>query len=60
MEMAINYEMQRQAQLLDNGQVPIQETRGFNAATAQTFSQRSKEAAEDYRYFPILIYHPLN
>lgn len=52
MEMAINYEMQRQAQLLDNGQVPIQETRGFNAATAQTFSQRSKEAAEDYRYFP--------
>lgn len=52
MEMAINYEMERQAKLLDQGQTPKQETRGFSAESGKTFSQRAKEEAEDYRYFP--------
>ena len=51
-EAAIAYEMDRQAKLLDQGLTPKQETRGYNAKTGQTFSQRSKEDAEDYRYFP--------
>jgi aspartyl-tRNA(Asn)/glutamyl-tRNA(Gln) amidotransferase subunit B len=52
MESAINYEMNRQAKLLDQGKTPKQETRGFNAELGKTFSQRSKEEAQDYRYFP--------
>jgi aspartyl-tRNA(Asn)/glutamyl-tRNA(Gln) amidotransferase subunit B len=52
LEQAINFEMQRQAVMLDDGQTPVQETRGYNPETGKTFSQRSKEDAEDYRYFP--------
>jgi len=52
MEKAVAYEMERQAHELDTGQTPIQETRGWNDAKGETFSQRVKEDAEDYRYFP--------
>lgn len=51
-EQAIGYEMNRQAEILDSGKTPTQETRGFDSLKATTFSQRTKEDAEDYRYFP--------
>ncbi|PIY80704.1 MAG: Asp-tRNA(Asn)/Glu-tRNA(Gln) amidotransferase GatCAB subunit B [Candidatus Pacebacteria bacterium CG_4_10_14_0_8_um_filter_42_14] len=52
MEQAINFEMKRQEKLLAAGETVVQETLGWNVSTQQTFSQRSKEEAEDYRYFP--------
>ena len=52
MEQAIEYEMNRQAEILDKGEVPTQETRGWNSLKSVTFSQRTKEDSEDYRYFP--------
>lgn len=51
-EQAIAYEMDRHAKLLDAGKTPTQETRGWNPNKSETFSQRTKEDAEDYRYFP--------
>jgi aspartyl-tRNA(Asn)/glutamyl-tRNA(Gln) amidotransferase subunit B len=51
-ERALNYEIARQIAVLESGGVIEQETRGWNDAKAETFSQRSKEQANDYRYFP--------
>lgn len=52
MEQAIAFEMERHLPILESGKTPVQETRGYNPNTGKTFSQRSKESAEDYRYFP--------
>jgi aspartyl-tRNA(Asn)/glutamyl-tRNA(Gln) amidotransferase subunit B len=49
---AILYEVNRQRQVLESGGTVEQETRGWSEAEERTFAQRSKEFAEDYRYFP--------
>jgi aspartyl-tRNA(Asn)/glutamyl-tRNA(Gln) amidotransferase subunit B len=49
---AIESEVIRQSEIIDKGETPAQETRGFVEATNSTVSQRSKEEAADYRYFP--------
>jgi aspartyl-tRNA(Asn)/glutamyl-tRNA(Gln) amidotransferase subunit B len=49
---AIDHEVQRLRELLDNGEPVIQQTRSFDANTDSTFSLRDKEDANDYRYFP--------
>ena len=50
--MALNFEAQRQRRVLEDGGRVVQETRGWLEDRAVTVSQRSKEDAHDYRYFP--------
>jgi aspartyl-tRNA(Asn)/glutamyl-tRNA(Gln) amidotransferase subunit B len=52
MERAIEYELKRQQRILEQGGKVSQETLGWNEVQGKTFSQRSKEEAHDYRYFP--------
>ena len=52
MQMAINYEANRQVDLIEDGQKIDQETRLFDTKKNETRSMRSKEDAHDYRYFP--------
>ncbi|MGH3952491.1 Asp-tRNA(Asn)/Glu-tRNA(Gln) amidotransferase subunit GatB [Mycobacteroides salmoniphilum] len=51
-EVAVRYEMRRQAAVLDAGDEVIQETRHFLEQDGSTSAGRRKETAEDYRYFP--------
>lgn len=51
-EKAVEYEVERQIELLEKGEKIVQETRGWDDAKQKTVSQRSKENADDYRYMP--------
>jgi len=52
MEKAVLFEVKRQSHLLEAGQTPKQENRGWDEHKGATVSQRDKEEAHDYRYFP--------
>ncbi len=62
MRQAMEYEFDRQVDLIESGEEVIQETRRFNTGTGETESMRSKEDAHDYRYFRepdlVTIYTP--
>lgn len=51
-QRAIEYEVKRQIEAIENGEVITQDTRSFDAMAGTTFIMRSKELANDYRYFP--------
>ena len=52
LKLALEYEIERQIDLLESGGKVVQETRLYNVETGRTVSMRSKEQAHDYRYFP--------
>ncbi|MCS6908867.1 MAG: Asp-tRNA(Asn)/Glu-tRNA(Gln) amidotransferase subunit GatB, partial [Anaerolineales bacterium] len=52
LERSVAYEIERQVRLLREGREVVQETRGWDESQGKTVSQRSKEEAHDYRYFP--------
>jgi len=52
LERALEYEVARHAAALDRGETLVQETRGWDEENGRTIIQRSKEEANDYRYFP--------
>jgi aspartyl-tRNA(Asn)/glutamyl-tRNA(Gln) amidotransferase subunit B len=52
LQRAVEYELKRQAEVLEAGGRVVQETRGWSEPEQRTVSQRSKEFADDYRYFP--------
>jgi len=49
---ALEYEIERQIEIVESGEKVVQETRLYNANEGKTYSMRSKEEAHDYRYFP--------
>jgi aspartyl-tRNA(Asn)/glutamyl-tRNA(Gln) amidotransferase subunit B len=49
---ALEYEINRQIEVVESGEKIVQETRLYNAGEGRTYSMRSKEEAHDYRYFP--------
>ncbi len=59
-QRAIDYEIERQIQLLEKGEAIVSETRLFDAAKGQTFGMRTKEELNDYRYFPDPDLSPLH
>jgi aspartyl-tRNA(Asn)/glutamyl-tRNA(Gln) amidotransferase subunit B len=52
LKMALEYEIERQVEVLESGNRVVQETRLYNVDTGKTVGMRSKEQAHDYRYFP--------
>ena len=59
-ERAMDYEVIRQTEMLEGGEKIVQETRGWDEAKGKTTGQRSKEEANDYRYFPEPDLPPIN
>ena len=52
LEKVLNFEVKRQIELLEKGEVIKNQTRGLKGMTGETLFQRSKESSDDYRYFP--------